>query len=205
MNEHVMWCWRLAKFVFSMLYRMAPELLMVTDRPMSNLDIDAGYIETSFQSNYPYNVYSSNENAKLQFLLRSLKMDVEFVCRTLVPGYKLYLHSPFETIRTHDTSIRVPFAEEVSVSIMPKLTFTAETLLSTTPDERKCFFHSERELRFFKFYSSINCEAECLANYTLLTCDCVKFSMPSKFMICHTFPCNDTHSTHSICGIFRGE
>lgn len=43
---------------------------------------------------------------------------------------------------------------------------------------RQCFFNSERYLRFFKHYTQHNCELECLANYTMKTCGCVKFSMP---------------------------
>lgn len=52
---------------------------------------------------------------------------------------------------------------------------------------RQCFFNDERYLRYFKVYTQQNCELECLANFTLATCGCVKFSMPRD---------NDTE----ICG-----
>lgn len=171
---------------------MAPELMIVTNRPKSNWNKEKhGYSKRNIkgQGNYPVNVYSAKQNAALSFTLRSLNMDVEYVCRTLVPGYKLFLHTPFDTIRATDSSIRVPFAEEINVSIIPKMYFTAKTLQSYDPNVRKCFFRSERQLRFFKSYSRANCESECLANYTLDVCGCVKFSMPSN-LICKIFENN---------------
>lgn len=162
---------------------MASELMMVTNRPKSNLVKETGYRKRKFngKSNYPMNVYSAKQNAELSFTLRSLNMDVEYICRTLVPGYKLFLHTPFDALRSTDSSIRVPFAEEINVSIKPKMYFTAKTLRDYKPNQRKCYFESERKLRFFKSYSRENCETECLANYTLNACSCVKFSMPSNF------------------------
>ena len=160
---------------------MAPELMMVKNRPKSNWNIETyGYRKGN--ANYPFNVYSAKQNAELDFTLRTLNMDVEIVCRTLVPGYKLFLHTPFDALRSTDSSIRIPFAEEISVSIIPKLYITVRALQSYNPSIRKCFFRSERQLRFFRSYSQGNCEIECLANYTLATCGCVKFSMPSNFI-----------------------
>lgn len=46
---------------------------------------------------------------------------------------------------------------------------------------RQCFFDTERQLRFFKIYTQRNCELECLANFTVKTCGCAKFSMPSGY------------------------
>lgn len=45
------------------------------------------------------------------------------------------------------------------------------------------FFSTERQLRFFRTYTQYNCEAECLANFTQIQCGCVKFSMPSRFLM----------------------
>lgn len=43
---------------------------------------------------------------------------------------------------------------------------------------RKCYFDSERKLRFLKVYTQRNCELECLSNDTLHKCGCVQFSLP---------------------------
>lgn len=52
--------------------------------------------------------------------------------------------------------------------------------LTTTiyDDRRQCYFNGERYLRLFRMYTQHNCELECLANYTMAKCGCVKFSMP---------------------------
>lgn len=52
------------------------------------------------------------------------------------------------------------------------------SLRTYKPHQRDCYFEGERELKFFKSYTKSNCDWECLTNYTLAFCDCVKFSMP---------------------------
>lgn len=51
-------------------------------------------------------------------------------------------------------------------------------ILWTYNCRRKCYFDSERKLRFLKVYTQRNCELECLSNATLNSCGCVKFSHP---------------------------
>lgn len=55
---------------------------------------------------------------------------------------------------------------------------TSDGLKHYLPNRRQCFFNKERFLRYFKVYTQQNCELECLANYTMQQCGCVKFSMP---------------------------
>lgn len=43
---------------------------------------------------------------------------------------------------------------------------------------RQCYFQKEKYLRYFRSYTQSNCELECLTNYTLKSCGCVKFYMP---------------------------
>lgn len=53
---------------------------------------------------------------------------------------------------------------------------------SLTPDttlySRQCYFSDEKQLQFFNDYTKENCDFECLTNYTLHECGCVRFSMP---------------------------
>lgn len=60
------------------------------------------------------------------------------------------------------------------------------SLRSFTPERRDCFFEGERQLKFFRSYTKANCDWECMTNYTLDLCGCVKFSMPrdSKTLVC---------------------
>lgn len=57
---------------------------------------------------------------------------------------------------------------------------TDNTLLRYDPEKRQCYFDNERKLKFFRQYTKDNCFYECLVNYTLKTCGCVKFSMPRQ-------------------------
>lgn len=159
---------------------MTPEMHSITSRPnVSNWYPETGYDTESKDGSYPIRVFSAQKNSALSFNLQSYDEDVEFVCRTLVPGYKLFLHTPGDVLKATDMSIRIPFSEEIEISIKPKLTTTSAGLRKYRPNQRHCFFNSERQLHFFKFYSQSNCKAECLANYTLEKCGCVKFNMPS--------------------------
>ncbi len=45
-------------------------------------------------------------------------------------------------------------------------------------NRRQCYFADEKQLQFFSDYTKSNCDFECLTNFTLQRCDCVRFSMP---------------------------
>lgn len=53
-----------------------------------------------------------------------------------------------------------------------------ELLRSYSPYVRDCYFEGERQLKFFKSYTKAHCDWECMTNYTVENCGCVKFSMP---------------------------
>jgi len=78
---------------------------------------------------------------------------------------------------------RIPFDQEVLISIRPKIITTSDGLKHYEPNRRQCYFQKEKELRYFNIYSQSNCELECLANFTLTKCGCVKFSMPRKMVL----------------------
>lgn len=73
---------------------------------------------------------------------------------------------------------RVPLDQEVAVSVTPRMIETAESIRSYKPHRRQCYFNHERYLKYFRVYTQTNCELECLTNFTLKRCGCVKFSMP---------------------------
>lgn len=78
---------------------------------------------------------------------------------------------------------------------------TSEGLRNYKPEQRKCFYQSERRLHFFKMYTQDNCEKECLANLTKTMCGCVKFSMPSKYAKYTKFNCNFISTFICVCFI----
>lgn len=101
-------------------------------------------------------------------------------------GFKIILTTPSEFIQTSRHTFRLPLLEQAELSIKSKYITTSDNLRNLDPIRRQCFFSSERRLRFFKFYTQLNCEVECLSNYTQLECGCVKFSMPrtNQMKIC---------------------
>lgn len=105
----------------------------------------------------------------------------EFLFKNFINGHlcKLFylLYSLYSII------ISVPLLEEVLISVKPNMITTSENLRHYTPWDRQCYFSDERQLRFFKIYTQRNCELECLSNFTLSQCGCVKFSLPSNELI----------------------
>lgn len=152
----------------------------VTNRPnVSRWSLETGYSDVTDESSYPIRVYSAQRNSAFTVVLQLFDDDLEFVCKTIVPGFKILLHTPGELAKVNGISYRVAPSEVDVISIKPTLTITSDRLRSYDPNQRQCFFTAERQLRFFKLYSHQNCELECLANYTLHECGCVQFSMPS--------------------------
>lgn len=160
---------------------MVSELQIVKDRPnVSHWNRDSGYIARTNTSPYPIRVFNSNQDLGLNVYMRLLEKDMEFLCGSKIHGFRVILSMPGETLQMSKSSFRIPTLEEATVSIMPKMIKTSKHLRSYDSNLRKCFYANERRLKFFNFYAERNCQIECLANYTLEECGCVKFSMPSN-------------------------
>lgn len=91
---------------------------------------------------------------------------------------QVYIHIPGDMPQISKQFLRVPFGQDVTIFIRARVMITTDGLRDYAPNRRQCYFENERYLRFFKFYSYVNCEVECLTNHTLATCGCVRFSMP---------------------------
>lgn len=155
----------------------------VTNRPnVSDWNLETGYLDDSNEGSYPIRVYSAQQNSALTAILQVFDDDMDYLCKSLMPGFKIFLHTPGELIRSNGISFRVAPSEVNIISIKPTLITTSEGLRAYDPSRRQCYFNGEHRLRFFKLYSQYNCETECLANYTLLECGCVRFSMPSNMV-----------------------
>lgn len=102
---------------------------------------------------------------------------MEYMCHKRGLGFSVILTEPGETVITMRNSFRVSVLEDTRIAIKPKYMTTSDGLRNYKPNERQCFFSGERKLRFFNIYTQNQCEAECLSNFTLSMCGCVKFSM----------------------------
>ncbi|XP_059219962.1 pickpocket protein 28-like isoform X2 [Stomoxys calcitrans] len=140
--------------------------------------LENGYSHQTGLNTYPARVLSAGSRAGLFIVLQNFKQDLDFGCRGPIQGYKVLLHSPDDVPLVSKQFVRIPIAREVLIAVKPNMITTSVGISEYNPHRRQCFLSSERSLRFFKIYSQNNCELECLTNYTLKTCGCVKFSMP---------------------------
>lgn len=165
----------------SSLLRMVPEMLTITKNPnVSHWNLENGYDDGFNGNGYPLRVFNARRDAALRVMVHLSIHDLEYMCTGPIHGFKVVLHTPGQVLKISRHSFRIPLADVAEILIKPKLIITSNELRNYDPNERKCFFSSERHLRFFKYYAQHNCEAECLANFTKIYCGCVKFSMPSE-------------------------
>lgn len=139
--------------------------------------LENGY-KTNRPEAYPRRVFGSGERAGIIILLQFSTPDLEFLCRAPFQGFKITFHTPGEMPRVSKQYFRIQTKQQVLVNVKPNMMTTSEYLASYSPKRRHCYFNNERSLQFFKVYTQNNCELECLANFTLKECGCVKFSMP---------------------------
>lgn len=154
-------------------------MMIVDNQPnVSDWSLESGYSNKTDADAYPLRVFDVDKYG-LAFSIRLSKKDLEPVCQDIYAGFSIYLHTPGEV--TPQTSVHNLLSKGVNIRIKATQTVTSEGSQNYGPNVRQCFFDSERRLRFFKYYSLSNCETECLSNFTKQQCDCVKFSMPSKY------------------------
>lgn len=159
--------------------RMAAAMIIDNKQPrVSGWRYESGYSSNTDEYVYPLRVLDV-EKSRLAFTLHFTETDLEPVCQNIYSGYTIYLHTPGGEILS-ETFVHKSYSNGVNIRIKPTLTVTSEGSRKYPPKIRQCYFASERRLRFFKYYTLHNCEAECLANFTRHYCGCVKFSMPSK-------------------------
>jgi acid-sensing ion channel, other len=114
----------------------------------------------------------------LSLFLRFNATDLSNLCPEMGKRYLLFMHMPNEIL----TPFHQPKYIQGNTFYYPdaKLHKVDESLRSYPPQKRNCYFEDERKLKFFKTYTKALCDFECLANFTLVQCGCVKFSMPRE-------------------------
>lgn len=145
--------------------------------------METGYGESNNVEMYPYRVYGTGKPASFTVLLRVFNHDIDYLCAGAVQGFKVKFHPPNEGPQIWKKYFHISPGQAALFTIEPKVIITSNNVRKYSPKVRQCYFNSERRLRFYKQYTQRNCEAECLANYTLAQCGCVKFSMPSKQLL----------------------
>lgn len=143
----------------------------------------------SFDRNsYPWPIISHQyDGLRLMMTLRDT--DCDFLCRGPNQGFRIYWNRPSEVPNTLSQFLFIPIGRDITISMKPSVIETSKNLLKYPSKLRQCYTEEEKKLRFFKFYTKSNCEFECLTNFTLKHCGCVKFSMPRDNA---TLVCNAT-------------
>uniref|UniRef100_A0A336L784 CSON004091 protein n=1 Tax=Culicoides sonorensis TaxID=179676 RepID=A0A336L784_CULSO len=139
--------------------------------------LENGYTSSNLDV-YPNRVLAAGARAGMFILLSLYDHELDYLCRGPVQGFKVLLHTPGEQPRVSKHYFRVPRLQEVIVSVRPQMIQTSDRLKDYSPERRQCYFNHERQLKFFQIYTQSNCELECLTNYTMQECGCVKFNMP---------------------------
>lgn len=130
---------------------------------------------------YPYRSYHHPSVDAMKLVLKNYK---EFIQdrEPYQTGYTFLLHAPDDVPnfhwRTYQRSIRD--IKDATILITPNVVTTTNELRNYRPERRSCYYTDERYLKFYKIYTQNNCDLECLTNFTLSYCGCVKFSMPRK-------------------------
>ncbi|KAG5683737.1 hypothetical protein PVAND_013002 [Polypedilum vanderplanki] len=134
--------------------------------------------------------YIVNRSQDILFPVRSLKKNILIfytylnetdsinTCQQIGKVFPIILHMPNEIPTPFHEEMYLEYGRRKQVTIMLKTYKSSNDLKKFRPKKRGCYFEGERQLKFFKSYTKAHCDFECMTNYTLKVCGCVKFSMP---------------------------
>lgn len=157
-------------------------------QPRTNWDMGVEYNGSKRRktNSYPYYTFGAGFQFSLIIVLKMNNEDIEQPCEVGHDGFKVMFAQPSEALHKLHNFYRIPLNRTTMFTIQPKLTITSGNIHTYKPHIRGCYVNSERPLLFFKHYTQRNCEMECLTNYTLAQCGCVKFAMPSTTQNVHS-------------------
>ena len=135
--------------------------------------IDQGYLN----ENYDVQPLRAAKLQSLLFQLKIRKIDVPNICEYHPLTYLVYLHLPVD-MPSHLSKFTIAELSTYKVCQISAAVKTLDDSLKTFPPEKRgCYFENERKLQFFKSYTKTNCDFECMRNFTLTKCGCVKLSL----------------------------
>ncbi|CAH1154497.1 unnamed protein product, partial [Phaedon cochleariae] len=146
----------------------------------SQWTVDGGYEKNEGTETYPVRAYLAGADNALDITFHQNDSDLDYLCLDDIQGYSILLHQPYKIPLVKKQYFQVPFDSAVVAVIQPELMTTSADVKKYSASKRKCYFTTERKLKYFKYYSPSNCKFECLINHTLESCKCVKFHMPRE-------------------------
>lgn len=129
---------------------------------------------------YPFRIFRTGARGGLHIILETLQSNIDKFCTSSTRGFSMLVHAPYEIpiLKYHDYDIS--YDGSTDVLITPKVILPSVDLDAYGPTERKCFYQSERHLKFFKIYTQNNCLLECGWNKTLKKHGCASIGMPRE-------------------------
>jgi acid-sensing ion channel, other len=114
-------------------------------------------------------------------------------CKRSTRGFRVKIHLPVDYPTISRSYYSIPFNKQTMLMLTPNMVYSSKDIKVYEPQARKCYFPGERKLDFFKIYTKLSCDSECLAKKVIEACGCVEFSMPrdNSTEICDTtkIPC----------------
>ncbi|KAL3273925.1 hypothetical protein HHI36_015351 [Cryptolaemus montrouzieri] len=141
---------------------------------------DEGYRKhTNIEDMYPRRAFLSGLQNSFTATFYTDKRDLNYGCRDFsLQGIRVSLDTATKIPRPSQIFFSVGLDKLTTAAVTPRLTQTSTKIKHYSPEKRNCFFNTEKKLRFFRYYSQLNCNFECWTNYTKAQCGCVNFYMP---------------------------
>ncbi|XP_070500674.1 sodium channel protein Nach-like [Chironomus tepperi] len=153
-----------------------------TEQEFHDDDEDPEDLTFSIDNGYLEEIYDVQplRAAKLQSLGFKLKLnetDRPNNCEYHSFSYLLFVHLPVD-LPSHLNQFTIAELNSYKfIQVSATLKNNDQSLKDFSPEKRGCYFEDERKLKFFKSYSKTKCDFECMRNFTLIKCGCVKLSL----------------------------
>lgn len=113
-----------------------------------------------------------------RFVTKIPKNEFSNLCQTGFNSHRVIFHLPDEIPTFSNVYSAFLIGDFRYMRITAEIQKIDESLQKYPTDFRKCYIEDERQLKFLKSYTKLNCELECMTNFTFATCGCVAYWMP---------------------------
>lgn len=178
---------------------MASEMMIVKNNfNVSHWSLSNGYDDNEIiEGEYPIRVEYPGKAFGIDIVLQVHERDLDHYCTSNEQGFDITFTIPGEAMSMYRRVYKAEISHDIQIAFIPEIVATSEGLRNYGPEQRQCFYQSERKLRFFKLYTQYNCEEECIAIYTKQECGCVRLSMPPWH--CHVMRKNEFEHVTLLC------
>ena len=99
-------------------------------------------------------------------VMLNVKEDEYYCSGTESVGFKTLLHMPMTMPELLEYGFGVYPGMETYISVVPEMVVADEAIHKFDYLQRQCYLNEDRNLKFFKDYTFLNCFMECASNYT---------------------------------------